>query len=155
MRRRGLRASSQILETGEIKPTPADVETLLLNEGEKVVLVERLRLTEGTPMAIERVILHPSCAAVLSEDLAATSLHAAVERLGRIPTRAQSWVTARTATPREKKLLDLTWPAVLLVERRVIADQDGVPIEHTETRYVAERYVFEAVMHRDDRDVME
>ena len=58
---------------------------------------------------------------------------------------------ARPATARERRLLDLVEP-VVLVERRTISDQDGSPLEHTETVYAAERYVFAAVLHRDATD---
>ena len=154
MRRRGLATTSRLLAAGEVDPTADDVAVLGLGVGEHPVLLERLRIASDVPMAIERVVLHPSLRDVLDEDLAAGSLHDALERMGRVPTRAQAWVTARVADARERKLLDLGDPAVLLVERRVIADQEDAPLEHTETRYAAERYTFEAVLHRDDSDVM-
>lgn len=155
MRRRGLRASSRLLRAEEITPSAEDVKALDLAADERPIMIERLRLAEDVPMAIERVVLHPSCAAVLEADLVGGSLHEAMEALGRIPTRARAWVTARTASVRERELLELTPPGVLLCERRVISDQAAQPLEHTETRYAAERYVFEAVLHRDDSDVME
>ena len=77
-----------------------------------------------------------------------------MERMGRIPTRAQAWVSARVADSRERRLLELKDPAVILAERRVITDQDGRPLEHTETRYAAERYTFEAVLERDEEDLL-
>ena len=36
----------------------------------------------------------------------------------------------------------------MLSEKRTIDDQDGIPMEHTETLYAAERYEFEAVLQR-------
>lgn len=154
MRRRGATASSQVVETARGEPDPDDVDALELSPGDEIVIVERLRLADGVPMALERAVLIPDLAAVLDEDLEGTSLHDIMERLGRIPTRAQARVTARAADERELGLLELEAPGVLLCERRVITDQDGAPLEHTETRYAAERYVFEAVLHRADQDVM-
>ena len=154
MRRRGLTTTSRLLAAGDADPTVEDMAALRLEEGERPVVLERLRIASDVPMAIERVILHPSLRDVLDEDLASGSLHHALERMGRVPTRAEAWVSARVADARERKLLDLEEPAVLLVERRVIADQDGSPLEHTETRYAAERYTFEAVLHRDESDVI-
>lgn len=154
MRRRGLSTSSRVLAAGEVVATREDEEALGLSEGERPLLVERLRLASEVPMAIERVILHPSLHEVLDEDLAAGSLHTALERMGRVPTRAQAWVTARVADSRERKLLDLDEPAVILAERRIITDQEGRPLEHTETAYAAERYTFEAVLQRDESDVL-
>ena len=52
------------------------------------------------------------------------------------------------ATDIERRLLGLDPDGVVLSERRTIDDQDGVPIEHTETLYAAERYEFEAVLQR-------
>jgi len=154
MRRRGLAASSRLLAAGEIDPQPDDVAALGLRSGERPVLLERLRLAPDVPTAIERAVLHPSLRDVLDEDLAAGSLHAAMEKMGRIPTRAQAWVSARIADARERRLLELRDPAVILAERRVITDQDGRPLEHTETRYAAERYTFEAVLERDEEDLL-
>lgn len=154
MRRRGLPTSSRLLAAGEVEPTQQDEEALALEAGDRPVLVERLRLAADVPMAIERAILHPSLRDVLDEDLAVGSLHAALERLGRIPTRAQAWVSARVGDSRERKLLDLEEPAVILSERRVITDQDDRPLEHTETGYAAARYTFEAVLQRGESDVL-
>jgi GntR family transcriptional regulator len=151
MRRRGSRATSRLLAAGLVAPAPSDAAALRLADDSDVVLVERLRLAEGVPMAIERAALVPDLAGVLDRDLETGSLHLAMEELGRRPTISHAQVRARLADPRERRLLGLAEPGVLLCERRVIEDQDGVPVEHTETRYAAERYVFEAVEHRDGR----
>lgn len=149
MRRRGRVPSSRMLVAGLTAPQPADVTTLRLDDGDDVVLVERVRLADGIPMSIERVVLVPALAGVLDVDLGTASLHAEMDRLGRSPSTSHASVSARRADARERRLLDLEPAGVLLCERRVIEDADGVPIEHTETRYAAERYVFEAVVHRD------
>ena len=59
-------------------------------------------------------------------------------------------MSARPATDIERSLLGLGPDGVVLSERRTIDDQDGTPIEHTETLYAAERYEFEAVLQRGD-----
>jgi GntR family transcriptional regulator len=148
MRRRGLTASSQLLHAGWIEPSGEDRAALHLPVGSRAVVIERLRLADGRPMAIERVVATPTVAGVLDDDLEGGSLHDAFERLGRIPTRAQARVSARQATDIERRLLGLDPDGVVLSERRTIDDQDGVPIEHTETLYAAERYEFEAVLQR-------
>jgi GntR family transcriptional regulator len=154
MRRRGLRATSRVLVAEVREADPEDVAALGLEEGDRVAVLERLRLADDVPMAIERAVLVPELAPVLAEDLERGSLHAAMERLGRVPTRAHSRVTARLATATERRLLELGPRDVLLCERRVILDQQGRPLEHTETRYAARRYVFEAVLQRDVQDVL-
>ena len=90
---------------------------LHLPNGSRALVVERLRLADDRPMAIERVVAPPSCAGILEDDLAGGSLHDAFERLGRIPTRAQARVSARRASDIERRLLGL--------------DPDGVVLERT------------------------
>jgi GntR family transcriptional regulator len=148
MRRRGLSASSRILGYGWRAATADDRAALGLPAGGRVIHLERLRLADRVPMAIERAAIHPSLVGVLAEDLARESLHAVFERLGRVPVRAEARVSARRATGDERRELGLGSGGVVLVERRIITDQDGLAIEHTETVYAAERYEFEAVVHR-------
>ena len=91
MRRRGLRASSRLLHAGLDRPEPrGSRRARTCRSGSRAVVVERLRLADDRPMAIERVVAPPSCAGILDDDLAGGSLHDAFERLGRIPTRAQA-----------------------------------------------------------------
>jgi GntR family transcriptional regulator len=149
MLRRGLKASSRAMAAGIADPSAADIAALQLCKGEWVVVLERLRLADGIPMAIERAVMAPRLAPVLEDDLENGSLHAAMERRGWIPTRAEAHVTARPATAEERRLLELGRAGLLLCERRIISDQAGEPLEHTETRYAAQRYAFEAVLHRD------
>jgi GntR family transcriptional regulator len=155
MRRRGRRATSRVLTAELAAPTAEDVKALELNEGDRVVVLERLRLADDTPMAIERAVLAPDLAPVLDQDLEATSLHDAMEGIGRIPTRAHAQVTARPAAADERILLKLPTGDALLCERRVITDQHNKPLEHTETRYAANRYVFEVILHRDEQGLLQ
>jgi GntR family transcriptional regulator len=157
MRRRGMRASSVLLEAGLKAPTVADAEALRLAEGARVVVIRRLRLADGTPMAIEHAVLPRTCGAVLACDLEA-SLHEALIALGRVPTLARSQITAQVADKSDAELLKIPKGSPLIVEQRVIYDSAGVPFEHTETRYIGERYVFDAVFapgrERPDEDAV-
>jgi GntR family transcriptional regulator len=149
MRRRGLRASSRVLAAGWGEATEDDCDALGLGPGERVVRLERLRLADGRPMAIERASIAPSLGAVLGGDLERGSLHDAFERLGHQPIQAEARVSARRATSGERRVLELGPGGVVLVERRIISDQRGTPLEHTETVYAAERYEFEAILRGD------
>jgi GntR family transcriptional regulator len=155
MRQRGLRAGSRLLTAALVEPADEDVAALGLGpDDRRVVLIERLRLADDVPMALERAVLAPGLAPVLEADLEGGSLHAALEELGRIPTRADARVSARPSRARERRLLGQGSSGVVLCERRVIVDQNGLPLEHTETRYAAERYVFDAIVARHEADVL-
>lgn len=149
MRRRGIATSSRVLTSGLVDETPDVRAALGIDPGEQVVLVERLRLADEVPMALERAVLVPDLATVLDEDLEHGSLHRAMEQAGHAPVQARARVSARLATQRERRLLDSSADGVVLSERRVISDPTGRPVEHTETVYAAERYFFELIEHRD------
>ena len=149
MRRRGKAASSRILQTRRVKPTEVERLALGLESGEQARVLERLRLADGVPMAIERAVMPVELAERLDGDLENGSLHAAFERLGRFPTKALSEVSARHPTKRQRDLLDLPSTGIILCESRTITDQDGRPLERTETYYASSRYTFRAVLVRD------
>jgi len=138
-----------VIEAGRIAPSPEDVVLLQIAADEPVGLLERIRYADGTPMSIERAILAPSCATVI-DTIGKGSLHDTFEAIGRVPSRATAQVEARPATARESELLSLDPGGVVLCERRVIYDQNDEPLEHTETRYAADRYVFDVTMYRDE-----
>lgn len=149
-RQRGKTPSSTIVFAGMAAPDDGDVKALEIAADDEVGVLERIRFADGVPMAIERAVITPACAGVV-HTVGDGSLHAAFEGMGRVPARAQAHVTARQATKLEHERLRLAAGDVVLCERRIIFDQNGVPLEHTETRYAAERYVFEVTMFRSER----
>lgn len=151
MRSRGATPSSRLLEAGRAEPSRAEAAGLELAPGELVVRIHRVRLADGVPMAIERVALPPSCAGVLDQDLASVSLHAALTAMGRRPAVARGAVTARLATADEAELLDVAPRSPLLVEERTVTDDQGRPLEVTESRYSGERYVFDVELTSNGR----
>ena len=110
-----------------------------------MVRVVRVRLADGVPVALEDAALVPELGGVLEEDLGGGSLHSALERRGVVATRATGTITARLARASETELLDLAPQSALLVELRILFDQEGRVFERTETRYAADRYVIDVV----------
>ena len=150
MRARGLTATSKILDVAEEAASDEDVTALGLQAGSIVQVLTRLRLADGVPMAIERAVLAPDVAAVV-ESIVDRSLHQQFIDIGRTPTWARSRVSARLATSRERRLLELSARGVILNENRIIYDQADKPLEHTDTWYAAERYTFTTVMTAEGR----
>jgi GntR family transcriptional regulator len=149
MKRRGMTASSRILEWAEIEPSPEERRALRLSAGATAQVLERLRLADGTPMAIERVVMPLELAGSIDGDLETGSLHAAFERAGRYPSEALAEVSARHPTKRQRELLELPASGIVLCEQRTITDQTGAPLERTETFYASSRYSFRAVLVRE------
>lgn len=142
-RRKGRRPTSELLEAGMRAPTAEECKALRCPADEEVVFITRLRLTDDRPIALERAVLVGSCRFVLDSDLAKTSLHATLRRGGVHPTRGRATIFADHAGAVEAELLDVAENHALLVERRLIVDQTGRPVEYTESRYAAPRYDLE------------
>lgn len=150
MRVKGMVASSRTLDWGEVKPSDDERAALGLRMGEQAWVLERLRLADGEPMAIERVVMPESLAQQLPVGFEEGSLHLAFRDLGRVPSESHAEVTAHKATKRQRNLLGLQPAGIVLSERRTIYDQTGLPLERTETFYAASKYSFRAVL-RDRR----
>ncbi|HSM33702.1 MAG TPA: GntR family transcriptional regulator [Anaerolineae bacterium] len=141
MRRQGRRPSSRIVERVVRPPTDGERSELRVAHGADVVDLRRVRLADGRPVAVERAVLASRCiGSVLAADLETGSLHEALIRDGMVPSRGKSSIRAEAATRDDAVLLGVATGEPMLVERRLIFDQRGRPIERTESRYAADRY---------------
>lgn len=144
MRRRGRTPSSQLLTRALRSPTKEEAARLQLKDGEKVVLVKRIRLADGEPIAVESARLHGrTAAAVLKANLEKESLHTVLMRAGFLPTRGRATLWAEPAGVEDSRWLQMRRGDPMLVERRIILDQRGRPLEYTESRYPADRYALD------------
>lgn len=146
MRARGMTASSETLHWSEVVPSEEECRELGLDASAVAYALERVRFADGTPMAIERAVIPGELATSLAPGFEHGSLHEAFRNIGRRPTEAHAEVSARRATRRERELLGLPPSEIIISERRTIYDHEGAPLERTETRYVASRYIFRAVL---------
>jgi GntR family transcriptional regulator len=148
MRRRGLKASSRVLDSGVRTGLDEEVLALRLPPRSPVVAIRRLRLADDVPMAVEHVRLPAVCAGVLNADLEHNSLFVALEGIGRVPTRALGTLTAAPADADDAAALEVPEGTPLLVEQRTIHDQSDLPVEFTQSRYVGGRYLFDIELMR-------
>jgi GntR family transcriptional regulator len=138
MRRRGREPHSRVIERGR-REASAD-EQRRLGEAEVFVL-RRVRAADGEPVALETAVFPASRVAdILAADLGSESLFARLADAGLVPTAGRAAIAAEAATDDDAQLLGIATGEPLLVERRLINDQDGAPLEMTESRYVGSRY---------------
>jgi GntR family transcriptional regulator len=138
MRRSGRDPRSRVVEQ-RVRAATAD-ERRRLATGEVLVL-RRVRAADGEPVALETAVF-PSerVGSVLDADLEADSLFETLATAGLVPTAGRAVISAEAATAEDARLLGVRKGAPLLVERRLISDQNDEPLELTESRYVPERY---------------
>jgi GntR family transcriptional regulator len=138
IRRKGRVPTSRVIERRERKATEEEQRRLGVRD---VVVLRRLRLADGKPLALERAVFPAErVARVLEGDLETGSLFEALAASGLAPTSGRAAIAAEAATAEDARYLRVRKGAPLLVERRLIRDQRGDPLELTESRYVGSRY---------------
>jgi GntR family transcriptional regulator len=144
MVRRG-KVPTSVIVSREIRPaSAASAAELQLRPGEPIVYLRRVRCADGEPVALETTLLSGRLSpTVMAADLRHDSLHAILGEAGWSLRRGTATVTAACATQEDARLLDVARGGPMLVERRVILDAHGRPMEATESRYPAERYAID------------
>ena len=138
MRRSGRVPHSRVVSSGRRAASDDESRRLATDE---VFAVRRVREADGEPVALETAVFPAARAEALAgRDLEDVSLFAALTEAGHVPTAGTAQLNAERATAEDAKLLGVRAGEPLLVERRLINDQDGVPLELTESRYVGTRY---------------
>jgi len=144
MRERALRPGARVLRL-EIVEAPLHVAAKLrIQPGAPVVLLERLRLADGTPMAVEASHLHfAGMEGLLQEDFATDSLYNILTTTYNItPTRAEQQIEAARCDQHRQGALQVEVGAPILHTTRVTFDQRDRPFEYADSVYRGDRYVF-------------
>jgi GntR family transcriptional regulator len=142
MRMRGATPANLVLEA-KIMPAPAEVAAALrLPPNAEVILLARVRLADGSPLAVEAAYLPRTlCPDLLRHDFARESLYHVLEtEYGFRLNQAEQTIEARLASPREVELLQLTPTAAVLRLERITVRHDGVPVEYVSSAYRGDRY---------------
>ncbi len=138
----GVAQTSRVLRLETVTDTIA-ASQLDLPDDSKFVLLERVRLAGGAPLAVDRAWLPASMAEELLEvDFGHTALYNELGKLGK-PVPNQGWERLTPILPSagDRKLLGLTKSdAAFFLERR--GCRDGVPIEWRTTVIRGDRYRF-------------
>lgn len=144
MAQRGKSVGSQVLEARIIPADPALARILRIQLGAEVVFLNRLRLVDGKPAAIERAYLpHAFCHGILEHDFAVESLYDVLaSRYNMKPDHAEQEIGAEIATSQVAELMELSQPAAVLVIHRETRTADGRVIEYVESEFRADRFRF-------------
>lgn len=138
----GVEQTSEVLRL-EVVTDPLAAANLEVPKSTKLVLLERLRLAGGVPLAVDRAWLPRSLAKhLLKVDWARTALYAELAAAG-APVPNQGWERLTPLLPAsgDRKLLQLAkTEAAFFLER--LGCRDGRPVEWRTTVIRGDRYRF-------------
>lgn len=140
MARRGKSVESVWISRSVQSPTPEEVMALGLGAGDRVARLERVRRSDGVPLAIERASL--STHVLPDPDQVGTSLYAWLETRGQRPVRAVQRISAANLGPRDAELLGVTAGAAGLRIERIGYLANGRVVEFTRSLYRGDAYDF-------------
>jgi GntR family transcriptional regulator len=150
MRAQGLEPTSRLLEIGYVLADDTLAERLAVRPRARVLRIERLRLANGEPMAIETTHLSAQRFPGLRRNLAkSNSLYATLsEKYDVKLLEAEETIETVPAAPRDAHLLGTDVGLPLLLLSRHSIGEDGLPVEFVRSLYRGDRYKFVAHLQR-------
>lgn len=146
----GLIASSRLLGVDRVRAEEALAERLGVRVGDPLHQIDRLRLADGVPMAVERSLLPASRFPFLGRKIRrAGSLHALLAAdYGVTLRRGEETIDTIPAPPREAALLDADVGVPMLVVRRRSFDAGGNAVKWGTSWFRGDRITLVAHLSR-------
>ena len=118
---------------------------LEIDEGEAVIVLERLRIVDGRPWSVVTTFVpYARCPGLLDEDFEHASLYALLEgKYGVVIAHGRRSIEAIAAEAGVAAALGVQTGDPLLLLRSTAYDEDGVPVEHFVARHRADATSFE------------
>lgn len=140
-----------VLAVEEVEADAEIATALALPPGTPVLFVERIRIADGTPLALMHNFLPAGLLGGLGDDppeqvLASSGLYEILRRHGVHLHAGEQVIGARQATAREAKLLEAPRGSTVLTMIRTSCDAAGKPVEHGRHAYLADRYSFQMTL---------
>ena len=148
---RGQRPGTQVL-SAEMVPVDEDTaERLHISPGQLVFRLQRLRLADSEPLAIELSYINfDGCEKLLEDDLENNSLYRTLETKYGLPLmEAEQELEAGLMGEKEAQLLKLSVGSPALFIRRVTYTDRDQPLEYARSVYCGSKYVFYTNMKRE------
>lgn len=147
-RLRGLVASSRILSLVYREATIDESESLRVPARAPMLVLSRLRLLDDRPTAIECLRMPKNRVRWPPRFDFTSSIYAALESQGIVPTRADAFVEVIDASDSDAQLLGVVPGRGLLRMNCTTYGADSVPISLESSRYHPDRYRFRAILER-------
>lgn len=140
MARRGRSVETRWISRRIDAPAPEEVMALGLGAGDRVTRLERVRCSDGVPLAIERATLSTNL--LPDPEAVQSSLYAVLQTRGLRPTRAVQRISATSIDARDSALLGGAVGAPGLKIERISYLPSGQVVEFTRSLYRGDAYDF-------------
>jgi GntR family transcriptional regulator len=140
----GRAASTELIDARRERASDETATRLGVPAGGSVHRIERLRLVDDIPMALETSYLSATRFPGLARHLRRSeSLYQVLRNeYGVVPVSAEETIETASATPREAELLSTETGAPILMLSRHSFTADGTPVEWVQSWYRGDRYRF-------------
>lgn len=150
MRRRGLEPSSRVLIQRLVQPSSHIRAKLQLSEGDPALQLDRLRLADGVPIALESSFINIRLFPGLeNHDLENNSLYDLMGKVyGVYPEWADAEIEAHNVTAPEAEMLQISPHQAVLVTYHLIYNRAFEPLEYVKAFYRSDRFTLYVGRHR-------
>jgi GntR family transcriptional regulator, N-acetylglucosamine utilization regulator len=151
IRARGQKPGTKVLSAEMVPADETTAEKLRIGPGTRIFRLQRLRLADDEPLAIElSQISFKGCERLLEEDLEQNSLYRLLETKYGIPLmEADQELEAGLAGNEEAQLLKISINRQVLFTRRITYTERSQPIEYAKAVYCGNKYTFYTHLKRD------
>lgn len=145
---RGLTPGSQVIGVDQHPASIEEGEQCGIAPGAPVIVIERIRLLDGLPVAISRSTVPSTCApSALEADWSTASLYDELAAAGNPPVRADYAIEARAADHTVAEQLNMTFGHPVLLTASTSYAASGRIVEVTLMTYRGDRYRFRGTLH--------
>ena len=152
MQQAGQNPSSRVLAFARETASQAVTKALSLKEGTEVIRVDRLRMADGRPIALDNTWLPLRFGALLEGmDLAQETIYHILETRYSIEVVSGTFsITATTATKQQADLLNISPGAALLLIQRISYTTANEPVYVQDRYYRPDRVQYRCTLRRHD-----
>ena len=141
---RGGKVVSRVLDQAVVSPPQRVVAELQLQDGQPVIKIVRLRLSDEIPLLLETTFIPATlCPALEHEDMATQSLYAVLEqRCGLRLKRARQTLESTVTNDYESQLFGVAPSTAMILLEGVTYDEQERPAEYFKALYRGDRFKF-------------
>lgn len=150
MRARGIQPGARVLHQAMVLAGEEAARQLQVKTGSPIFFLERVRLADDQPTALETACIHfDGCQALTEIDFTSASLYAILsEKFGFRYLESEQELEATLASPREAELLGVKNGAPVMLARFTTYSEGLHPVEYVKSIYRGDTYRFYTVLQR-------